>query len=241
MSGTGHSIAMNPFEIRNLVTEDVAAVAALQGKAFPPPFDPELLWKPEHVIRHVEVFPEGQFVASIDGVVVGSCSNCILQDDRWRNGEDWDQMVGGAFIEFHDPAGSTLFGLDISVDPDARRLGIGRAFYLARYDLVRRAGLARFGTACRIPDFIHHPSRDPAVYVEAVHRGEATDRVLTALLTYGLRLVNVKRDFLDDVESANAMAILEWTPDDGMDPGDSDQSGDGVVSGEDREGGGRDA
>jgi ribosomal protein S18 acetylase RimI-like enzyme len=204
------------FTIRPMRGEDVPQVVALQRRAFPPPFDEELLWQPEHLERHLEKFPTGQFVAELGGRIVGSCSNCIISEERWQAREDWDKTVGGPYIENHDPNGSTLFGLDISVDPDVRRMGVGRAFYGARYDLVRDLGLARYGTACRIPDYRRYSDErlgsDPKEYVRAVVRGEATDRVLTPLLRYDLRVAGVVRDFMPDYESGDAAAVLEWTP-----------------------------
>lgn len=39
---------------------DVAGAVALQQVCFPPPFDPDLHWDAEHLLRHIELFPEGQ-------------------------------------------------------------------------------------------------------------------------------------------------------------------------------------
>jgi GNAT superfamily N-acetyltransferase len=204
------------FVVRPMRQEDVPAVVALQKVAFPPPFSEDLLWDPDHLVRHVELFPEGQFVGELESQVVASCSNCIVSEAKWQAHGSWTDTVGGPFIENHDPNGSTLYGLDVSVHPDVRRAGIGRAFYNARFDLVRSRGLRRYGTACRIPDYRPylegHPGTDAEEYVSAVLRGVTTDRTLTPLLRYGIRSLGVIEDYMEDAESRNAAALLEWIP-----------------------------
>ncbi|HEY0868733.1 MAG TPA: hypothetical protein VGE01_15220, partial [Fimbriimonas sp.] len=132
---------------------------------------------------------------------------------QWQKHGSWSETVGGPYLRAFDPDGSTLYGLDITVHPMHRRLGIGRAFYGERYRLVEQRGLARYGTACRIPDYrafaTSHPETGVEEYVERVVRGEAADRTLTPLLRMGLEFVEVLRGYMDDEESVNAAALLE--------------------------------
>jgi GNAT superfamily N-acetyltransferase len=202
--------------IREMRFEDVPAVVALQKLAFPPPFSEELHWDPEHLVRHIELFPEGQLVADCDGEVVGSCSNTIVSEHAWRAHGSWYETVGGPDLHGFAPLGTTLYGLDISVHPEHRRAGIGRRFYQSRFELVRRRGLARYGTGCRLPDFRsyqkEHPEVDAREYARRVVAGEASDRTLTPLLRYGLDFVGVKEKYMEDDESGDAAALLEWRP-----------------------------
>lgn len=196
--------------VRNVTKGDIDAVVALQPLAFPPPFDPDLLWQREHIERHVAIFPEGQFLAEIDGRVVGSCSNTRISEERWTAHQGWDATVGGPLLTTYDPSGTTLYGLDISVHPDFRRLGIGRALYRARFALVVESGLARYGTACRMPDFASAGELiTPTDYGVAVARGEVADRTLTPLLRMGLSYGGIIDGYMDDPESGNAAAVLE--------------------------------
>lgn len=200
--------------IRLMEFDDIPGVVELQRAAFPPPFDEELLWRADHLHRHLEIFPEAQFVAVLDGKVVGSCSNTRISEEVWQAHADWDQTVGGPFLNNFDPSGSTLYGLDISVHPDARRTGIGRRFYHARYDWVTANRLFRYGTACRIPDYSAWRTLTglgPEAFAEAVQLGEATDRTLTPLLRYGLTIQGVLRNYMVDEESGNAAVLLEWS------------------------------
>lgn len=195
-----------------MTDSDIAAVVGLQAAAFPPPFPPEQHWQSRHIAAHLARFPEGQFVAEIDGHVVGSCSNTLVSETVWQSHGSWIETVGGPSIEGFDPNGSTLYGLDITVHPDVRRRGVGRAFYEARYDFVRRHRLVRYGTGCRLPDFLASGVATPEQYAAEVIAGRRTDRTLTPLLRYGLTFIAVLRNYMPDVESANAAALLEWLP-----------------------------
>jgi len=204
------------FAIRPMLSEDVSQVVGLQKLAFPPPFSEDLHWDPEHLLRHVELFPDGQFVAESDGQIIGSCSNAIIPEASWQAHGSWGATVGGPYIRKHTPSGTTLYGLDITVHPQHRKSGVGRAFYNTRYALVRAKALNRYGTGCRMPDYRNYTEFvapvDIETYAAKVVAGEVQDRTLTPLLRYGLRLLGVIKNYMEDVESANAGALLEWTP-----------------------------
>lgn len=198
-----------------MLREDIPGSVALQRACFPEPFPAELLWTAEHLNRHLELFPEGQFVASEEGQIVGSASALIISEASWHAHLDWETTTGGHLFAAHDPNGTTLYAADISVHPDFRGRGIGRALYRARFAFVRERGLKRLGTACRIPDFRawHAQSGGTLVeYIDAVSRGDAADRTLTPLLKYGLRALGAVPNYMEDEESAHAAALLEWTP-----------------------------
>lgn len=205
-----------PFQIRPMTTSDVEGVAKLQKLAFPPPFSEDLHWDIEHLLRHVEVFPTGQFVAIREDQIVGSCSNAIISEERWQGHGSWGATVGGPYIRNHSDFGSTLYGLDITVAPSSRRLGIGRAFYAARYQFVRSYSLIRYGTGCRLPDYQTHCATLGPIsteqYANMVVTRELTDRTLTPLLSYGLTFLGVIENYMEDVESGDAAALLEWLP-----------------------------
>lgn len=205
--------------IQAMTLEHVPGAVALQRASFPPPFPEELLWKAEHLARHIELFPEGQYVAvDVDGEVWASATSVILREDRYQLHASWDDTIGGPYLTAHDPNGTTLYGVDISVHPEARRQGIGRRLYHARYMLTRQLGLKRYATACRVPDFgawRTQPTNlvdDLDRYIVLVERDEVQDRTLTPLLHMGLDPVAGIVDYMDDAESLNCAALLEWLP-----------------------------
>jgi GNAT superfamily N-acetyltransferase len=195
---------------------DFPGIIALQQKCFPAPFPQDLLWQSEHLVRHIELFREGQFVAvDDDGKLIGSASNSLISEKQWNAHTPWDATLGGPWFGTFDPRGSTLYGADIGVDPAWRRQGVGRALYDARFGLVRKRNLARYGTACRIPGYEawHAAARGTLdEYVELVSQRKVLDKTLTPLLQYGMRATCSIPDYMEDRESGNAAALLEWLP-----------------------------
>lgn len=200
------------FHVRPMAPDDFAGVVDLQRACFPPPFAEDHLWRVEHLEAHLARFPEGQFVAVAGERVVGSASAAIIPEPAWLMRQGWEETLGGFAFDHHDPDGTTLYGADISVSPEFQGRGVGRALYQARFGLVRALGLARYGTACRIPGFSSSGLTCPATYVGEVVSGATADRTLTPLLSYGLRCVAVLRDYMHDPESGHCAALLEWTP-----------------------------
>ncbi len=194
---------------------DFPAVAALQRLCFPEPFPAELLWTESHLAEHLRRFPEGQMIAEIDGEAAGSASSLRVERALWDSHRDWDDLTGGLSLCGHRPEGSILYAADISVRPDFRRRGVGRALYEARFALVRALGLEALATVCRLPgcrEWIGGHGGTPRDYALAVERGSAADQTLTPLLRMGMTLVGVDEGVMDDPESLNAGARLEWRP-----------------------------
>lgn len=198
--------------VRPMQTQDLEGVLALQRCCFPPPFSTEFLWRREHLEAHLAKFDEGQFVALSGDKVIGSASNNLISEMLWEAHASWEETNGGWEFDSFDPSGTTLYGADISVHPAHRGQGVGRALYTARFELVRKRNLTRFGTACRLPDFSSSSYSGLKDYANSVAEGTTVDRTLTPLLRYGLRLITVLQDYMDDPESGNGAALLEWTP-----------------------------
>jgi len=212
--------------IRGMTPEDVDGVVGLQRACFPPPFPAEYLWTREHLLSHLDKFPEGQFVAvwveptgatsaclgsGGEGAIVASASTSRISEAQWQAHLPWEETLGGFKFETYDPHGSTLYAADISVHPDYRGHGIARKLYKARFELCRTLGCARVGTACRIPDY-HTFEGTQEQYVARVDVGGLADRTLTPLLKCGMELSGVIHEYMDDPESGNAAALLEWRP-----------------------------
>ena len=196
--------------------EHISGVVDLQRECFPPPFPEDLLWKANHLSRHLDLFPEGQFVALAGDFVVASASSTRISEENWLSHRSWEETVGGPMLETFDAEGTTIYGLDISVHPKFRSMGIGRMLYGRRFELVRKLGLRRYGTACRLPDYssycLSHPGVSVEKYAATVALGSANDRTMTPLLRYGLCFERVVHHYMDDPESGDSAALLSWTP-----------------------------
>jgi len=194
----------------------IEGAVGLQRDCFPAPFPEELLWQRAHLETHVNRFPCGQFVCLDGERVVGSASSTLVSEEVWLGHLSWEATVGGPFLETYDSEGTTLYGLDISVHPEYRGRGIGRMLYEERFRLVREGVGERYGTACRLPGYRDYATSRPGTsveeYAEYVVKGLIQDRTLTPLLRYGLTYLGVIDDYMEDFESHNTAALLEWRP-----------------------------
>ena len=201
------------FEIVTLAEHHLPDLVALQKLCFPDPFPEDQLWSTAHLCGHMQRFPEGQFVVTSNGVAVASCTNILISEQSYAAHASWNETVGGLFLERHDPRGTTLYGVDISVHPRYRQLGIGRQLYAQRFEYVTNGRLNRYATACRLPGFRASGLPDPNTYSEAIISGRISDPTLTPLLKYGLTFVTTIDNYMVDIESGNAAALLIWEPD----------------------------
>ncbi len=200
------------MEFRRTAQGDIGAVVALQRACFPPPFPQDLLFSGSHVQAHLSLFAAGQLVCVSSGEVVASCTNMLVSSRAWDSHLPWEQVTGGLSLPNHDPAGTVLFGIDVSVHPDHRRKGIARGLYRCRLGLVDELGLDKYATVSRMPGFQASAVQDPREYLKSVREGSTIDPTLTPLAKLGLRSCGVAENYMDDPESGNCGAVWEWKP-----------------------------
>ncbi len=198
MSNMYHKTLDNGIVIRNTRAADARQLEQLQIRVFPTLADEER-FKAAHYRRHVEVFPEGQFVAVEGDRIVGMTTTIRYAFDFGEAEHTFDEMIAGGWLTTHDPAGEWLYGLDIGVDPAYRRLGIGRALYRARQDLVERLGLRGQVTVGMPTGFGKVKDRLSAQeYFEQLVAGERTDPTLSAQMKVGFRPQKLIANYLHD-------------------------------------------
>jgi predicted amidohydrolase/ribosomal protein S18 acetylase RimI-like enzyme len=199
---------LNPFVVRQMTLDDVSSVIELMERAFPgkPP------WGSELMARHLEIFPEGQFVA-VDGTgcIVGSSSSLIIDWDDYAESANWAVITGKGTFDTHNPLGLTLYGAEIGVDALARKQGIGTLLYEARKDLIRERGLKRLLTGGRIAGYADVAEQvTPKEYVAEVIDGKRWDPALSFQLENGLVVLDVVPGYMHDIESRGFATVLEW-------------------------------
>lgn len=192
--------------IRRAEPADAPALEALQRRVFPRLSEAEIITAAKYR-RHFEVFPAGQFVAVRGGTIVGATSSmrCALATGAHRYLEISDNL----WIGTHDPAGPWLYGLDMGVDPECRKLGIARLLYRARQDLVRELGLAGQFTVGMLNGYEAVSGRlTLADYYDAVASGRLNDPTISVQLAIGFEPRGLVPDYLDDPTCGNAGVLL---------------------------------
>lgn len=123
--------------IRNMKEEDIDKIIALQEVCFPG-MDP---WKRDHLESHLNIFSEGQFVAEYDGEIIGSCSSLIINFDEYDDRHTWADVTDDGYITNHNDDGYNLYGIEVMVHPEYRRMKIGHRLYEQRKELARELNL----------------------------------------------------------------------------------------------------
>nr|WP_148296448.1 bifunctional GNAT family N-acetyltransferase/carbon-nitrogen hydrolase family protein [Halalkalibacter hemicellulosilyticus] len=194
--------------LRNIREGDFLEIIEMQKLCFPN-MEP---WKIEHLQSHLEHFPEGQFCVEYDGIIIGSCSSLIINFDEYDDQHTWNEITDKGYITNHDPEGYNLYGIEIMVHPDYRRMKIGRRLYEARKDLARELNLKSIIIGGRIPNYYKYAKElTPRQYVEEVMMHNIYDPVLTFQVMNGFTLKRVNPNYLhDDKASLRYATLMEW-------------------------------
>ena len=186
------------IEIVPTRAEHADRLAQLQDVVFPT-LAPEQRFRPEHYRRHLEIFPQGQFVALDGDRVVGMTSTIRMDFDFEHPDHTFDEVIAGGYLTTHDPAGAWLYGADIGTHPEYRRRGIARALYAARHATVRTLGLEGQVTVGMLSGYgaVRDQMSIEQYYAELA-AGTRADPTVSAQCKVGFELRGLVRNYLDD-------------------------------------------
>ncbi|QJD85467.1 bifunctional GNAT family N-acetyltransferase/carbon-nitrogen hydrolase family protein [Cohnella herbarum] len=194
--------------IRNIERSDFDQIIALQNICFPN-MGP---WKKDQLESHVRTFPDGQICVELDGEIIGSCSSLIVNFDDYLEQHTYSEITDKGYIRNHNPRGGNLYGMEVMVHPEFRRMKIGRRLYEARKRLAEQLNLKSIIVGGRIPGYHHYSDKmTPREYAEEVLQQNIYDPVLTFQMMNGFTLKRILNNYLsDDADSENYAALLEW-------------------------------
>ncbi|MFY4774113.1 GNAT family N-acetyltransferase [Metabacillus sp. RGM 3146] len=194
--------------IRNIEHKDIDDIIRLQEKCFPG----MVPWKREHLESHLEQFPEGQFCAEFEGKIIGTCSSLLVNFDEYDDRHSWDDITDNGYITNHNPDGYNMYGIEVMVHPDYRRMKIGYRLYEARKELARLLNLKSIIIGGRIPNYHKYADEyTPREYVEEVIHHKIYDPVLSFQLMNEFTLMRINPNYLEDDLASNKYAtLMEW-------------------------------
>ncbi|MEO6217431.1 MAG: carbon-nitrogen hydrolase, partial [Sphingomonas sp.] len=108
--------------VRVAVPGDVSGILALISRAYPGIEN----YSAGQVSGQINNFPEGQFVAVLDGAIVGYCASSRIDEIVALAPHDWATITGNGFGSRHDATGDWLYGIEMAVDDRQRGLRIGK-------------------------------------------------------------------------------------------------------------------
>lgn len=165
--------------------EHAPQLEELQEIVFPS-LAPEERFRAPHYLKHIELFPEGQFVAMHGERVVGMTSSIRLHFDFDHIDHTFADIIQGGWLTAHEPDGEWLYGADIGTHPDYRRRGIARGLYAARHHTVRALGLKGQVTVGMMSGYGAVKARMSAEeYYQKLCAGDIADPTVSAQMRVG--------------------------------------------------------
>ena len=195
--------------VRVAVPGDVSGILALISRAYPGIEN----YSAGQVSGQINNFPEGQFVAVLDGAIVGYCASSRIDEVVALAPHDWATITGNGYGSRHDATGDWLYGIEMAVDDRQRGLRIGKRLYDARRALAERLELRGIVFGGRMPGYARVKSKvdGPADYLERVREGELRDPVIGFQLSNGFTPIGVLAKYLPfDKASAGFAVHMIW-------------------------------
>jgi predicted amidohydrolase/GNAT superfamily N-acetyltransferase len=197
------------LEVRIAVPDDVPGILALISRAYPGIEN----YSAGQLSGQINNFPEGQFVAVLDGAIVGYCASSRIDEVVALAHHDWATITGNGFGSRHDPTGDWLYGIEMAVDDRQRGLRIGKRLYDARRALAERLELRGIVFGGRMPGYARARSKvaGPEDYLARVGAGELRDPVIGFQLSNGFTPIGVLAKYLPfDKASDGFAAHMVW-------------------------------
>lgn len=195
--------------VRNTMVEDVEQLEALQYLVFPELAEEEILHASQY-LKHIEIFPEGQFVVADDKNIVGATTTMRYHYNEEDNEHHtFFEIMGGGWLSTHNPDGEWLYGLDVSVHPDYRGKGLAKALYRARHNTCKRLGLKGQMTVGMLNGFYKFKNEmGIETYFEKVKAKEIFDPTVSVQQKIGFEIKGLMKDYLNDPTCGNAGAVI---------------------------------
>jgi GNAT superfamily N-acetyltransferase len=191
-------VLSNGIRIRPTGAEHAEALEELQRIVFPTLAEGER-FKRAHYLKHIDLFPEGQFVALEGDRVVGMTSSIRVSFDFSHPHHSFAEVIQGGWLTSHEPHGPWLYGADVGTHPDYRRRGIARALYAARHTTVARLGLEGQVTVGMLRGYGALKSEMTVEeYYQLILSGQRSDPTISAQLKVGFEPRGIVPDYLSD-------------------------------------------
>ncbi|MFW6027724.1 MAG: GNAT family N-acetyltransferase, partial [bacterium] len=188
---------------------DVPEIAALMKRIYPeePPYTAGMIQ------GHIANFPEGQFCVEYEDRIVGYAASFRIDERAALSPHTWSEITGGGYAARHSPKGDWLYGMEVGVDPDFRRLRIGQRIYDARKRLCEDLDLKGIVFGGRLPGLARRIAEmgSPEAYLEAVQAKRIRDSVMSFQLRNGFEPIGVLKNYLpSDRPSLGHAVHMVW-------------------------------
>jgi GNAT superfamily N-acetyltransferase len=201
----------NGIILRNTYKKDIPEIVAIQRESFPD-VAAGIIYEPSFLENHINLFPEGQFCAELEGRIVASATSLIVLLYPEYRDHTWHDIAGNrSGFTSHNPKGDSLYADDICTHPNFRRLGIATMLFNARKKLAIKFNLKRIIGGGRLYNYCEYADKMSAdEYAGKVVNGEIHDPVLSFQLKNGFKYIKIIPQYLYDSRSLNYAPFIEW-------------------------------
>jgi len=206
--GTYRRVLPNGLVVASAGPEHAEQLEYLQTVVFPTLADEER-FKARHYRKHIELFPEGQFVGLDGDRVVAATATIRLHFDFNHVNHTFGEIIQGGWLTSHEPDGDWLYGADIGVHPEYRGRGLAQALYAARQELVWALGLKGQVTAGMLSGYgaVKHQTTAERYYDDLV-AGRINDPTLSMQQKVGFEFRGLLKDYLQDPVCDNYSVLI---------------------------------
>lgn len=188
--------------------EEISGMLRVENEAWPE----KMAFTKEHFLSHLVVFPEGIFIAKVDGEIAGVGISEIIQYDLDHPVPTWYEVTDNGFLRNkHDPAGNTLYGVSLTVSPRFSAWGIGPKMLDCAQRYVVEKKLERFVIGSRVPRYHKYAARMTANdYIHAKKGKRYFDPEVEFYASSGFIVVGLLPEYFEDPDSVNYGVLMSW-------------------------------
>ncbi len=174
--------------------------------------NPDGTFTAEQFRRHMQIFPEGQYVALEDGRVIGlTASMRIPFDPAHPFLENWYVTISDGWLTRHHPGAEWMYGVETCVHPDYRGVGVGGKLMEARFEVARSLNLRGMVAGSAIIDYYKVADQiTPEDYLRGVIAGTYFDTNLSKQLRKGFKAGALIPNYLPDPETRGWGVVIVW-------------------------------
>ena len=151
-----------------------------------------------------DLYPEGQIVAHVNGVLIGAHLSRIVPYEKYNKAHTQGQISNMSdYVEDYID-GNALYGLDMFVHPDYRRLNVANILYKSYFDEVSDrnfTNLIGVSLICNYGTFKNEMSLH--TYIHKVKCREVKDNVLSFHLIHNAKVLDAMDNYLPSNEHQN--------------------------------------
>lgn len=198
------------IDIRKLAIEDYEELRETMMKAYPTMS--QSIWSKKSIEKLIRIFRDGQICITVDGKIAAVALSLIVQYELYGDDHTYKEITGNYTFNTHSETGNVLYGIEIFVDPEYRKLRLARRLYDVRKELCETLNLKSIMVGGRIPNYhLHSDKLSPRAYIQKVRNKEIYDPVLSFQLANNFLPVRILKNYLpEDLHSEENAVLLQW-------------------------------